>query len=316
MRELPIDHDSLFKELISNLFIEFLEQFAPEVAEAIEPDYFELLDKEMVADVVTGTKHEVDILAKVRLASSEAVVLVHVETQSYPQAEFGKRMLHYYFDISRTHNLPTYPIAIFSYDKPLKPEPFVVEHSVFGQDILRFQFKVLQLNQMSWREFAGTKNPAVVALMSKMQIPQQDRVKVRMEFLRLFTTLKLSHKKLRIIEKFMWTYLRLNNTEEAQLLKEIETTLPAEARQKYEQYFTSYEIKANEEGIAEGIAQGIQQSHSRIAKRILQEKFGERADSILIKVEQLANNEVEDLCVALFKIDNLEELETWLGAQR
>ena len=116
MPELPIDHDRLFKELITNLFIEFLEQFAPAVAASIAPDYLELLDKEMVADVVAGTKHEVDILAKVRIAESEAVVLVHVETQSYPQPEFGKRMLHYYFDISRTHNLPTYPIALFSYE--------------------------------------------------------------------------------------------------------------------------------------------------------------------------------------------------------
>jgi hypothetical protein len=33
-----IDHDRLFKELLSTFFVEFLELFLPEVASAIEPD--------------------------------------------------------------------------------------------------------------------------------------------------------------------------------------------------------------------------------------------------------------------------------------
>ncbi len=47
----------------------------------------------------------------------------YVETQSTPQAEFSQRMFRYFARLHEKHNLPVYPIAVFSYDAPLRPEP-------------------------------------------------------------------------------------------------------------------------------------------------------------------------------------------------
>jgi hypothetical protein len=49
-----IDHDQLFKELLSTFFIEFLELFFPQIAAAIDPDSVSFLPQEYFADLTTG----------------------------------------------------------------------------------------------------------------------------------------------------------------------------------------------------------------------------------------------------------------------
>lgn len=46
-----IDHDRLFKELISTFFVEFLELFFPEVLAYLDRDSIMFLDKEIFADI-------------------------------------------------------------------------------------------------------------------------------------------------------------------------------------------------------------------------------------------------------------------------
>ena len=71
-----IDHDRLFKELISNFFMEFIELFLPEVRDYIEAGSVELLDKEVFTDITAGERHEVDLVAKVRFKEQDTFFLV------------------------------------------------------------------------------------------------------------------------------------------------------------------------------------------------------------------------------------------------
>jgi predicted transposase YdaD len=68
-----IDHDQLFKELLSTFFVEFLELFLPQVAAAIEPDSITFLPQEYFADLTTGETKIIDLLAQVRLAGQKSV---------------------------------------------------------------------------------------------------------------------------------------------------------------------------------------------------------------------------------------------------
>ncbi len=70
-----------------------------------------------------GEKHEVDLLMKVKFRGQEAFFLVHVENQATPQADFPKRMFRYFARLTEKYDLPVYPVVIFSYDAPLRPEP-------------------------------------------------------------------------------------------------------------------------------------------------------------------------------------------------
>ena len=51
-----IDHDRLFKELISTFFIEFLELFLPRVARDIDRDSVQFLPQEVFNDVTAVYK--------------------------------------------------------------------------------------------------------------------------------------------------------------------------------------------------------------------------------------------------------------------
>jgi hypothetical protein len=71
-----IDHDRLFKELITTFFIEFIELFFPQVTQYLDSDYLEFLDKELFTDVTTGEKQEVDLIAKEQKINNLCVVTV------------------------------------------------------------------------------------------------------------------------------------------------------------------------------------------------------------------------------------------------
>ena len=90
-----IDHDRLFKELMTTFFFEFLELFLPETAAYIEPDNITFLDKEVFTDVTSGDKYEVDIIARARFRDSDAFFILHAENQSDAQSKFNERMFVY-----------------------------------------------------------------------------------------------------------------------------------------------------------------------------------------------------------------------------
>jgi hypothetical protein len=114
-----IDHDRLFKELLSTFFIEFLDLFLPEVREYVDSESLDLLDKEIFTDVTSGQRHEVDLVAKLRFKGQDIFFLIHVESQAQAQLNFGKRMHSYFSRLHEKYDLPVYPIALFTFDTPL-----------------------------------------------------------------------------------------------------------------------------------------------------------------------------------------------------
>lgn len=74
-----IDHDRLFKELLSTFFIDFIELFIPEIASTIAPNSIVFLQQEYFADLVEGEEKVIDLLVEVKRAGRDATFLVHVE---------------------------------------------------------------------------------------------------------------------------------------------------------------------------------------------------------------------------------------------
>jgi hypothetical protein len=118
-----INHDRLFKELLTTFFVDFLELFLPEVVAYLKRDSLEFLDKEVFTDITAGEQYEADLVVKAQFQEQETFFLIHVESQSYPQTDFGQRMFRYFARLSEKFALPVYPIAIFSYDSPRTPQP-------------------------------------------------------------------------------------------------------------------------------------------------------------------------------------------------
>ena len=124
-------------------------------------------------------------MVKARFKGSPAYFLIHVEHQSTTPAEFGRRLFRYYAAFFDKHGVPIYPIVIYSHDTPKKKQPNVYKVDFPDGEVLRFTYRVVQLNRLPWRRFVNCENPMASALMAKMKIAERDRPKVKVECLRL-----------------------------------------------------------------------------------------------------------------------------------
>jgi hypothetical protein len=201
-----IDHDRLFKELILTFFVKFLELFFPQLMDYLEQDSITFLDKETFTDVTAGEKYEGDLIAQVKFAAQETYFLIHIEAQSTSKTSFNRRMFTYFARFHEKFALPVYPIVIFSYDRPQRSASNQYEVSFPDLKVLEFNYQVIQLNRLNWRDFLNQANPVASALMAKMRIEKKDRPKVKAECLRLLVTLKLNPAKMQLISGFIDTY--------------------------------------------------------------------------------------------------------------
>lgn len=246
MEQETIKHDRLFKELLKTFFVEFLELFFPSLLAEIDTSYLEFLEQEIFTDLKSGEKYNADIVVKTRFKSDgETFLLIHVESQAQYEINFEQRMFRYFAFLSHNHDLPVYPIAVLSFNSPRKEQPNRYEVVIDKQVILQFNYKVIQLNRLNWRDFMRQKNPVATALMAKMKIDKEDRWRVKLECLRLLATLKLDPAKTRLISGFIDTYLKLSVDEESQFQEEIGTLASEEEREEIMEIVTSWMVEEN-----------------------------------------------------------------------
>jgi len=219
MLRLTTDHDALFKELLTTYFSEFIALFFPRLSRHLERKSIVFLDKEIID---TGERREADLVAKARFRGKQAFFLVHIENQSRADGQFPRRMFRYFSRLHEKHGLPVYPIVIFSYEQPKRREPEKYRVAFPDLKVLDFNFRVVQLNRLSWRHFLRRHNPVASALMARMAIAPEDRPKVKAECLRLLATLHLDIRKARLISRFVDSYLNLNAQENREFYQELD----------------------------------------------------------------------------------------------
>ncbi|MBD2459324.1 Rpn family recombination-promoting nuclease/putative transposase [Nostoc sp. FACHB-87] len=274
-----IDHDRLFKELLSTFFVEFLDLFLPQISSQIDRDSIQFLPQEVLTDVTSGEKKEIDLLAQVRYQGQETCFLIHVENQSYTKKEFAKRMFKYFARLHEKYDLPIYPVVIFSFDEPLRPEPQHYRVTFGDFNVLEFQFAAIQLNRLSWRDFLTQPNPVAAALMSKMNIPKQERPQVKAECLRLLATLKLDPARMQLISGFVDTYLRLDETEK-QVFQAAISTMGLDEQEEVMEIVTSWQ------------EEGAQKAKEDIALNLLREGM---TTETIVRVTGLTLEQVQQL---------------------
>jgi Putative transposase, YhgA-like. len=173
-----IDHDRLFKELLTTFFAEFVELFIPELYDCLDASSMVFLDKEVFTDVTAGDAHEADLVVRVKLKGRESFILVHAETQSRAQKSFPRRMFQYFARLHERHDLPVYPVVVYSFNRPRDQQPSVYNLQLPGLDVLSFRYRVIQLNRLPWKDYLKRQNPISAALMAKMQFGEDERFRV------------------------------------------------------------------------------------------------------------------------------------------
>lgn len=302
-----IDHDRLFKELLTTFFWEFIALFFPSFTNYLERDSITFLDKELFSDVTSGERREVDLIVKAKFREQDTFFLIHCEHQSHPQADFGKRMFYYFARLYEKYALPVYPIVLFSYDVPQRIEPN--SHQVIFPDktILEFNYSVIQLNRLAWRDYLRQENPVAAALMAKMQIQPQERATVKLECLRILATLRLDPARMQLISGFIDTYLRLNAQEEQRFQTQL-STLGLVQQEEVMEIVTSW----MERGIEQGKQEGRQEEAVSLILRQLNRRIGTIDSTLEAQIQSLTLAQLETLGEALLDFTDSSDLQTWL----
>jgi Domain of unknown function (DUF4351)/Putative transposase, YhgA-like len=295
-----IDHDELFKKLLTTFFVEFVELFLPDVAEYLDPEGITFLPQEYFNETQTGERRKIDILVQARFRGQETFFLIHVENQSYDEDYFDRRLFFYFALLYQKYLLPIYPIAVFSFDYPLRPQS--QQHEVRFPDfkVLEFNFASVQLNNLSWRDFLQHQNPVAAALMSKMRVARKDRPKVKAECLRLLATLELDPVRTELISGFVDTYLKLNAKEEEVFQEEIDRIGIAE-QEKVMEIVTSW------------MERGIERGELKLLLKQLNRRFNGLNPSLEEQVRQLPVEQVEALGEDMMDFSGEVDLVNWLA---
>ena len=302
-----IEHDRLFKELLTQFIYEFIELFLPEVNDGLEPGSLHFLDKEMHTELGLGDKREADLLAKGRVRGQDAFFLLHIEHEAQSRTNLPRRMFRYFSILyERYGDLPIYPVALLSYPSPRKAASTSYKVKCLDKEILSFDYRVIQLNRLHWRDFLKRPNPVAAALMSRMRMAPKERVNVKIACLRLLAYLQLNPVQKRFLSTFVDQYLMLNPEEKVEFSTEI-GKIEAKERKTVIELTTSWKEEGREEGIEEGRRDSIYDN--------LEVRFGRVPESFRAKLGEISGLErLRHLGRLAITVESLDEFAECLEA--
>ena len=302
---MPIAHDQLFKELLHACFAEFIELFLPEVYTYLDPSSLEFIEQESANETTAHAKRTVDMLVKARFKGRPVYFLIHIEVQASKTGWSSQRMFTYFASQSLKHDLPLYPIALLTWERPLKRDAGQYAVDFPNRRVLEFNYDVIQLNRLDWRAYRNSDNPAAIALMAKMGVAPKDRPKVRAACMRLLIRHPVSEKRLRPIVRFIDAYLPLQTQAE---LTAFDHELTPKERKKAMEYLTPTERTGFNKGKLEGKLEG----KAELMISLLRQQLGELSSSSKKRIQQLSSEQLEALGQELFSLRNKAELMNWL----
>ena len=159
-----IDHDRLFKELLTTFFAEFLDLFLPELSGNLDRRSIGFLDKEVFTDVPwappIGPISSPRPSAAGRTPSSSFTW--NIKRSRRPSSQAGCSAT-----LPRCTPATACPSIRFL-PRSLQPEPDEYRVGFPDLEVLRFRYRVIQLSRLNWRDFVRRSNPVAGALMARM----------------------------------------------------------------------------------------------------------------------------------------------------
>src|SRR5690625_2155620 len=146
---------------------------------------------------------------------------------------------------------------------------------------------------MNWREFIRQDNPVAAALLSKMGYSQEERVQIKIEFLKMIVRLQVNPAEQRLLYGFFESYLTLSDEEEEKFMREAREL---EGAEEILEIPISYEERGKEigreEGREEGRILGKTDGKIEVALGLLREGV---AKEIIMKTAHLSLEELKEL---------------------
>ncbi|MEK7727730.1 MAG: hypothetical protein AAB354_04910 [candidate division KSB1 bacterium] len=304
-----MEQDSPWKEVLEDLFEEFLEFFFPEVHRDLDLSKgYEFLDKELQQILVeseTGAR-VVDKLVRVYLRDgSESWLLIHIEIQGYAQEEFPERMYVYNYRIFDGFQKEVVSLALLT-DDDMRFRPSEYQRSRWGFGV-RCWFPVVKLidYRARWPELEASEHPFALvtrAFLKTLEVEgnAQETYSWKKTFLLALYHLGLSREAVRTLYKFVDWIMRLPKEMNEALYYELKTI----EENKAMPYITTAERIGMEKGMEKGM--------KTVITKMLKTKFGEDGRSLAERAALMQGlSTLEELSEKILLAQSISEAESF-----
>ena len=160
--------DQLWKQIIEELFPDFVAFFLPDLVEQIDfKQPYSFLNKELETLFADSDQidRRVDKLAKVFLKNGqEQWILIHAEVQGYYDIHFAERMFIYFYRIFDKYQQKIAAIAIFA-DKRKNWKPSQYEYR-FSETSLSYSYPVYKILEQDEQTLLASDNPFAMVILA------------------------------------------------------------------------------------------------------------------------------------------------------
>ncbi len=310
-----MEQDSPWKEVIEDLFEDFLAFFFPELHRAIDftqpPEFLENELQQIAVESETG-KRVLDKLVKVFLRNGrESWLLIHLELQGYAEKDFPERMYIYNYRTFDKFRRDVISVAVLTDDNSaFRPSEY--SRASWGTEV-NFRYTMIKLldyrEQLAELEFNPNPFAMVVRAFLRAQETEsnfQERYSWKKRFLLELYHLGMPHETIRVLYKFIDWIMRLPEGLEQELFGEVKKAKEANKMS----YITTAERIGLARGVAQGVAQGVTQGIAQSIAVVLEIKFGEAGENLILRVQQTQRAEVlQKFLAGLKHAPNLSEAE-------
>jgi len=173
--------------------------------------------------------------------------------------------------------------------------------------VLSFRFRVVQLNQLSWRDFEKRNDPIVAALMANMHRERKEAARVKLACLRMLaklTTRPCAAKSDLGLYRFVPSAYNGGRTT---IRGRVVNITPSRDGVEVMEIVTSWMERGLEQGRQEGLV------HERkLVLHLLLKRLGNPDAAAESQIENLSADRLEQLGEALLDFNSLADLHAWL----
>ncbi|MBL1179002.1 Rpn family recombination-promoting nuclease/putative transposase [Pantanalinema sp. GBBB05] len=307
------DQDSPWKEILRQYFPDAIAFLFADLYRLIDwkkpPEFLDKEFQQIAPDTEIGKRYA-DLLVKVwRKRGKELFLLLHVEVQAKPEANFAERMFIYALRIFDRFRQPAVSLAILC-DSQKDWRPNRYEFS-YGRTQLSFQFDTVKLldYQARWAELEASHNPFATVVMAHLKAQETkrkptDRKEWKLSLVRRLYEAGYSRREVLNLFKFIdWVMILPEGLKQAFWVE-----LKAYEEERKVPYITSIE----EIGFERGIQEGRQEGQRSLILLLLEQRVGQFPDRTHDRIAQLSLPQLEALAIALLNFSSLADLEAWL----
>lgn len=299
------DHDQRFKNLIREVFADFLLLFFAPWAERLDCSQIEWLDKEVFPDPPDGPRNILDLVAKLPArqpihagAAKEAwLALVHIEIESPDKvAPLRPRMFQYYVHLRARYGLPVLPIGLYLQVGLDGIGIDVYEEHFWELQAVRFQYLYVGLPALDAVKYLNGENWLGVALAALMKMPKNQAAVLGMDALLRHSKAPLSDQKRYLLSECVQAYLPMDKTQKDEIKKLLATEKYAGVRAMNKTWFEEAEEK------------GVAKERREMLQEWMEERFGPLSPSVAERLEKMSLDELMAVRKAIRHAQSLSDL--------